>query len=178
MPRGDAQGRLWGLQLWSNLPAAQKMMDPRYREVRREQIPTVTVDSAQVKVICGEVAGVRGPVQDIISDPAYLDITLPAGGRLALPVPADHNAFAYVFDGSGVFGEDGTMQASRQLLHFGSGDTVLMASQNGMRCILVYGVPIGEPIAWGGPIVMNTQAELDIAFTEYQQGTFVKVKRI
>lgn len=174
MPRGNAEGKLWGLQLWSNLPASHKMMPPRYQEIRHGDIPIVEVDGAQVKVICGVVAGTQGPVKDIISDPAYLDISLPAGGRLALPVPADHNVFAYVLEGAGIFFESGEEQQARRLLHFGAGDTILINSSTGTRFILVYGIPINEPIAWRGPIVMNTQQELDTAFEEYQLGTFVK----
>ena len=174
MPRGDAGGHLWGLQLWSNLPASHKMMPPRYQEILQNQIPTVEVDGALVKVICGEVAGIQGPVQDIISEPSYLDIPLPAGSRIALPVPADHNAFVYVLEGAGVFDEAGEAQIARQLLHFGDGDTILLSSTEGLRCVLVYGLPIREPVAWRGPIVMNTQVELDTAFAEYANGTFVK----
>jgi redox-sensitive bicupin YhaK (pirin superfamily) len=174
MPRGDANGRLRGLQLWSNLPASHKMMDPRYQDIRSEQIPTVVVDDAQIKVICGEVAGVRGPVKDIISNPSFLDITIPPGGKIALPVPADHNAFCYIIEGSGVFGDNGGLQHSQRLIHFGDGDTVQITSADGLRCVLVHGLPIREPISWGGPIVMNTQEELRIAFDEYERGTFVK----
>ena len=182
MPRGDGRGRLRGFQLWANLPARDKMMDPRYREVRQADIPAVkTADGATVKVVAGEVAGVRGPVQEIVTDPRYLDVALPAGKNSTLPIPGDHTAFAYVFEGEGLF--DATSETAPAagegsfILYAPGGDAVRVRTENrAVRFLLVSGRPIGEPVAWYGPIVMNTQEELRTAFAEYEQGTFVKTR--
>jgi hypothetical protein len=175
MPQGDAAGRMGGFQLWANLPAAHKMMDPRYRDVTHDQIPQVTTaEGVTVRVICGEACGTRGPVQDIVTEPQYLDIAIPAGVTFAHPTAARHTVFAYVIEGQcdvapGVPAGNGT------LVLFGDGDEVVVqAAASATRLLLVSGRPIGEPIAWHGPIVMNTQQELEVAFREYRDGTFIK----
>ncbi len=169
---------LRGFQLWSNLPADHKMMAPRYQEVKSEEIPAVeTAGGAVVRVICGEVDGAAGPVQDIMTDPEYLDVTLPAGSWFEHAVPRGRTVFAYVFEGSGSFGPGGAAQVGRETAAlFGDGDEVRVTTgQETARFLLVSGRPLGESIAWRGPIVMNTDEELRRAFQEYQDGTFVKV---
>jgi redox-sensitive bicupin YhaK (pirin superfamily) len=178
MPRGRADGLLWGFQLWANLPAASKMMDPRYQEIRSAQVPQVRLpDGATMKVICGVVAGVEGPVRDIVTDPQYLDVAVPAGASLVHEVRAGHSAFAYVIEGEGLFFRpDGQAVAAGSLVvYHPEGECVsVAASRAGLRFLLVSGRPLREPVAWRGPIVMNTQEELRIAFDEYQRGTFLR----
>ncbi len=189
MPRGDGKGRMWGFQLWSNLPASQKMMGPRYREVKQAAIPQVTTgDGAVVRVISGDVAGTRGPVQEIVTDPEYLDVSLPAGRTFVHPTPAGHTVFAYVIEGEGYFepARDPSRRASdvsspaRQygegtVVLYGPGERVVVTTEKRpVRFLLVGGRPLREPVAWYGPIVMNTEGELRTAFREYEQGTFVK----
>jgi redox-sensitive bicupin YhaK (pirin superfamily) len=197
MPKGDREGRMWGFQLWANLPARHKMMDPRYREVKRDDIPEAkTAEGATVRVVCGEVAGVRGPVREIVTEPEYLDVSIPARSSFRHPVQAGHTVFAYVFEGEGYFDPERDPYAredvgesyfdmerpcvcgDRTLVLYGPGDTVAVSTEERpVRFLLVSGRPLGEPIAWYGPIVMNTQAELRVAFREYEQGTFVKHAR-
>ena len=197
MPKGDREGRMWGFQLWANLPARHKMMDPRYREVKRDDIPqATTAEGATVRVVCGEVAGVRGPVREIVTEPEYLDVSIPARSSFRHPVKAGHTVFAYVFEGEGYFDPERDPYAredvgesyfdmerpcvcgDRTLVLYGPGDTVAVSTEERpVRFLLVSGRPLGEPIAWYGPIVMNTQAELRVAFREYEQGTFVKHAR-
>lgn len=180
MPKGDAHGRMGGFQLWVNLPARHKMMEPRYQEIAAGQIPeAVLPGGVRVKVVCGQVGEVAGPVRDIVASPEYLDVTIPAGVRWHHPVPSGHSVFAYVFAGAGSFGpEPGTPAADGQLVAFaGSGEVAAAAGPAGVRFLLVSGRPLREPIAWGGPIVMNTQEELETAFAEYDQGTFLKHTR-
>jgi hypothetical protein len=180
MPKGEAGGLMWGFQLWANLPAARKMMDPRYREVKKEEIPVVRLDDgAEVRVICGEVEGRKGPVRDIVIDPQYLDVTLPPAARVVLPVNPGHTTFAYVFEGAGGFGNDTESSVAREtLVLFGDGSEVAAAaSEQSMRFLLVSGRPLGEPVAWRGPIVMNTEAELETAFEEVRHGTFTRHRR-
>lgn len=194
MPKGDSQGKLQGFQLWANLPASHKMMDPRYQGVTAAEIPEV-IDAGdnRIKVICGELEGVRGPVQDIITEPAYLDVTVPPGGSFSRATPRGHTVFAYVIRGKGCFGcqEDPyAYQAEganyfdisregligdQQLVLFGDGDVMTAhGAEEGVRFLLISGRPIGEPVAWYGPIVMNTQQELQEAYAELRAGTFVK----
>jgi len=197
MPKGDREGRMWGFQLWANLPARHKMMDPRYREVKRDDIPEAkTAEGATVRVVCGEVAGVRGPVREIVTEPEYLDVSIPARSSFRHPVKAGHTVFAYVFEGEGYFDPERDPYAredvaesyfdmerpcvcgDRTVVLYGPGDTVAVSTEERpVRFLLVSGRPLGEPIAWYGPIVMNTQAELRVAFREYEQGTFVKHAR-
>lgn len=175
MPKGDAQGGLWGFQLWANLPAARKMTEPRYRSISASQIPTVRPsEGVEVKVICGQFGGISGPVQDVFVEPQYLDVTLAKGASLVHPVPVGFTAFAYVINGSGLF--DAHTEASAEgLISWGDGDGVeVRAHDQGLRFLLVSGKPLKEPIAWYGPIVMNTEGELEQAFEEYRNGTFIK----
>lgn len=196
MPRGNPNGQMYGFQLWANLPKANKMMNPGYQEIKSDQIPTVTLDGdVQAKVICGEVDGVRGPAENIVIDPQYLDITVPPNTRFVFPTTSDHTAFAYVIGGKAVFGEETDpfaypregsnyfdMQVerwmgNRTLILFEDGDQVQAVTQGDpVRFLLISGQPIREPIAWYGPIVMNTELELRQAFEDLQNGTFIKVK--
>ncbi|MFQ5832710.1 MAG: pirin family protein [Candidatus Thorarchaeota archaeon] len=172
-------GLLWGFQLWANLPASHKMMDPRYRDVKAETIPEVAVgDVAKVKIICGELEGVKGPVQDIVTDPEYLDVTVNPHSEFRYSVKLGHTMFAYVISGTGYFDPDKseTYGAERVIL-YGDGDEIVISNNHEpLRFLLISGKPIGEPVAWRGPIVMNTQEELRIAFEEYRNGTFIKKK--
>jgi len=172
----EAGPRLRGFQLWSNLPASNKMVPPRYQGIAANSIPRLQpVTGAVVGLICGRLFGASGPVEGVASDPLYADIELVAGSVLTVPIAADHNAFAYVFSGSGTVGADNRAVDERQLAVLGAGDEVaLRAGDKGLRCLLVAGRPLRESVAWGGPIVMNTQAELRQAFAEYQDGTFLK----
>ncbi len=176
MPKGDGKGRMYGFQLWANLPAKDKMMAPRYRDVKQKDIPTVKVNGAQVRVISGEVAGVKGPVQDVVIDPEYLDVSLSAGSEFTHAVKPGHTIFAYVIEGEGHFDAVGETGGNGDLMLYGtSGDKVQMRTESkSVRFLLISGKPLKEPIAWHGPIVMNTQAELKTAFEEYQRGTFIR----
>ncbi len=194
MPKGDSERRLWGFQLWANLPSANKMMDPRYREVKSGEIPEASLpNGVTAKVVCGRVGGVRGPVRDIVTDPEYLDITVPPRTDFSHPIPTGHNAFAYVVEGAGYFDPErdpfageavgrGWFDMERKcicgaetLVHFGDGDEIAVsAADRPVRFLLVSGRPIGEPVAWYGPVVMNTREELRTAFEEYAAGTFIK----
>ena len=191
MPKGDDLGRMHGFQLWANLPAAQKMVEPRYQEVKSVEIPTVTDDDGtQVRVVCGEFWGENGPVDGVATEPTYLDVTVPAGKRKVLPVETTRHAFAYIFGGKGKFANASDPQSvktdviggfgeeveNRNLVLFDRGDELVVeAGEQGIRFLLVSGKPIEEPVAWQGPIVMNTQAELREAFRELQNGTFLRV---
>jgi redox-sensitive bicupin YhaK (pirin superfamily) len=174
---GESPTLLRGLQLWSNLPAASKMMDPRYQEVKSRDIPVIELSGgAVVRVICGLIDGVAGPVKDIMTDPEYLDVSLPGGARFEHQVQQGHTVFAYVMEGGGFFsaGSAGLVGQGNAIL-FGDGDQVDVAAGPGsVRFLLVSGRPLREPVAWRGPIVMNTEEELRRAFQEYHEGTFVK----
>jgi len=196
MPQGDDAGRMHGFQLWANLPATEKMTNPRYQDVAGADIPEVTDDDGTtVRIICGDFWGQRGPVDGIAADPRYLDVYVPPGKRKTLPVEMDRHGFAYIFDGAGSFRdasdpqsvatevmEEGQPEATavdvtgnRNLILFDSGDEItVQAGEEGIRFLLVSGKPIEEPIAWRGPIVMNSQNELQAAFRELQQGTFIR----
>lgn len=178
MPQGDTLGRMHGFQLWANLPSREKMMAPRYRDLASAHIPQVNgPEGVSIKIICGEVDGVRGPVGDIVIEPEYLDVTLPAGAAFCHATRPGHTVFAYVIDGQGVFGEQpGEASAdNRTLVVFDAGDEIrALAGDSGVRFLLIAGKPLGEPVAWQGPIVMNTQTELRVAFEEYRRGTFIK----
>ena len=177
MPKGDPTGAMHGFQLWANLPAASKMMDPRYREVTSGQIPQISdAGGARIRIVAGEVGGVVGPVRDVITSPEYLDVDVPSGGRFTHGTPRGHTVFAYVIAGQGVFdGERGRLIGDRHLVRFGDGDAVSVSAQaEPVRFLLISGKPIGEPIAWQGPIVMNSHEELRIAFEELERGTFIK----
>jgi redox-sensitive bicupin YhaK (pirin superfamily) len=193
MPQGDSAGRMHGFQLWANLPASMKMSEPRYQEVKARDIPVVTDDDGtQARLVCGSFWGQRGPVEGIAADPVYVDISIPAGKLKRLPVALDSHAFAYVFDGSGHFrgasapqgvmtegtnpGDEAVLvpAGNRSLVLFDSGDEVVVqAGEQGMRFLLVSGRPLREPVAWNGPIVMNTPEELQQAFQELRDGSFI-----
>jgi quercetin 2,3-dioxygenase len=194
MPKGDPEGRMHGFQLWANLPSALKMTAPRYQEVKAGDIPLITDDDGTgVRIVCGSFWGKRGPVDGIAADPMYLDVSVPPGRRKTLPIETTRNAFAYVFAGSGKFcNASGPLAVptesigwidkvppaeaeNRSLVLFDSGDEVtVQAGEDGIRFLLCSGEPLKEPVAWYGPIVMNTQAELREAFDELDQGTFLK----
>ena len=194
MPKGDEAGRMLGFQLWANLPADHKMMDPRYREVEAADIPEVVLDDgATIRVICGTVAHTEGPVRDIVTDPVFLDITIPPRSRHLHPTKPDHTVLAYVIGGQGYFCEGRDpftyeMQGAnyfdmqrepslgnRMLVLFEKGDQVMVSTEDEpVRFLLLSGRPIGEPVAWYGPIVMNTEEELRVTFEEYRRGTFIK----
>jgi len=179
MPKGDAEGNMEGFQLWANLPASQKMMDPRYRDVKAEQIPKVHLENGtEIKIICGQVGDTQGPVRDIIIDPEYLDITVPSQTTYSHPTKSGHTVFVYVIAGKGCFCEEKEPFLSNEtLVLFEDGDQITVNAQDeSVRFLLISGKPIREPVAWQGPIVMNTQEELTIAFDEYRQGIFVKQK--
>ncbi len=195
MPQGSPKGRMWGFQLWANLPRRQKMMDPRYREVTAQQIPAVkTAEGATVRIICGRLGEVEGPVREIVTDPEYLDVSLPAGKTFAHSVKPGYTVFAYVVEGEGYF-DPGRNPFERQAigenyfdikppcactegtmaLYEPAGDTVLVTTEKTpVRFLLVSGKPLKEPVAWYGPIVMNTQEELKTAFQEFEAGSFIK----
>ena len=194
MPKGDDQGRMHGFQLWANLPSSLKMTTPRYQDVAGKDIPEVVDDDGtRVRVVCGNFWGTSGPVDGIAADPIYLDVSVPPGKRKTLPVETTRHAFAYVFAGSGTFRNasdpkavktDGVSAASgspaedlgnRSLLLFDRGDEVtVQAGEQGIRFLLVSGKPIEEPVAWYGPIVMNTEDELRVAVAEMRARTFIK----
>ncbi|WP_306549456.1 pirin family protein [Desulfobulbus sp.] len=195
MPKESPTGTMWGFQFWANLPASQKMMSPRYREVKATDIPEVALENGvQVKVVAGEVAGVLGPVRDIVIEPAMLDITVPPGTVFSHTSPIDHTLFVYVLEGASYFDDcrdayayevvgHGWTDVERRciceretvVLFERSGDTVqVTTTEQSVRFLLVSGKPLKEPVAWYGPIVMNTQEELRVAFEEYSNGTFVK----
>ena len=194
MPKGNENDILWGFQLWANLPASQKMMDPRYREVTKKTIPEITLDNGvKVKIICGSINETNGPVTDIVIEPEYLDVTVPAGTTFTHETKPGHTVFAYVINGAGYFdlGRDSyayeikganyfdldreCLIQPESLVIFEDGDEVRVTTEdNAVRFLLISGKPLKEPVAWYGPIVMNTQEELKIAFEEYRNGTFTK----
>ena len=181
MPRESRKTGLQGFQLWANLPAVGKMMAPRYRGIKARQIPVVErKDGVKVRVVCGTVDGVQGPVSEIRIDPEYLDVEIPAGAVFSHSVPAGYTAFAYVFSGQGNFESKRKKAAGAgNLVIFTDGDGVeITASAEGVRFLLVSGAPLREPVAWRGPIVMNTEEELRTAFAEYAAGTFLKHKAV
>lgn len=192
MPQGDEAGRMHGFQLWGNLPSSQKMTAPRYQEVEAADVPVVTDDDGtRVRVICGSFWGKSGLVDGIAADPVYLDVSIPPGKKKSVPVETTRHAFAYVFAGTGKFGNASSPSAvrtdaiggeaapseeadNRSLVLFDRGDEVtVQAGEEGIRFLLVSGKPLAEPVAWRGPIVMNTQEQLEQAYRELRQGTFL-----
>ena len=170
-------GFFQGFQLWVNLPSRGKMMEPRYRGVTRDEIETaIPSKGANVKVIAGRLGGTKGPVKDLVVDAEYIDVDLRPNMEFERPIKKGNTAFAYVFGGSGTYGPDkNTYVGAETLIVFGDGDSVASrAGKNGLRFLLASGKPVGEPIAWRGPIVMNTREELDLAYQEYWNGTFLK----
>jgi redox-sensitive bicupin YhaK (pirin superfamily) len=195
MPKGDAKGQMHGFQLWANLPSSLKMTAPRYQDIKAAEIGELFEDDGtRIRVVCGDYKGKRGPVVGVAADPRYLDVWVPPGKKKTLPVELERHAFAYIFEGSGSFNSaskpfgvltekqvDGQevhireQTGNRSLVLFDSGDEVtVQAGEQGVRFLLVSGKPIKEPVAWHGPIVMNTQAELQQAVTELRNGTFIK----
>ncbi len=193
MPQGDERGRMHGFQLWANLPASLKMTDPRYQDIVGRDIPEVVDDDGtRVRVICGSFWGKTGPVEGVAADPRYLDVWVPPRLRKTLPVESSRHAFAYVFEGSGSFRDASAPRAvrtewvgdasgtpeftgNRSLVLFDTGDEItVQAGDAGIRFLLVSGRPIAEPVAWRGPIVMNTEGELRRAYAELQDGSFIK----
>jgi quercetin 2,3-dioxygenase len=195
MPRGDAQGRMHGFQLWANLPRSLKMTAPRYQDIKAKDVPEIIDDDGtKVRVVTGDFWGKKGPVEGVAADPRYLDISVPPGKKKTFKVEVDRHAFAYIFAGSGAFasaskpfgvltekqvgGEEVTLReqtGNRSLIVFDRGDEVtVQAGEEGIRFLLVSGKPIEEPVAWYGPIVMNTQAELQQAVSELRNGTFIR----
>ena len=195
MPTGDADGRMHGFQLWANLPASLKMTAPRYQDVSAGDIPSIVDDDGtRVKVVCGTLWGRRGPVDGIAADPVYLDVAVPPGLKKTLPVETTRHAFAYVFAGAGSFRDASSprpvlidttgeideapvldLTGNRSLVLFDRGDEVtVQAGPEGVRFLLVSGKPLGEPVAWHGPIVMNTADEIRQALSELRAGTFIR----
>ena len=196
MPAGDEQGRMHGFQLWANLPASLKMTNPRYQDIPASAIPEVTEDDgSKARVICGEFWGKTGPVDGVAAEPRYVDISIPPNKRKRIKVETTRNAFAYVFAGAGTFSDASKPQAvltesavdpnappaydarNHSLVLFDRGDEIVVqAGPEGIRFLLVSGQPLEEPVAWQGPIVMNTEAELRQAWSELQSGTFIRHK--
>jgi redox-sensitive bicupin YhaK (pirin superfamily) len=193
MPRGDSGGRMHGFQLWANLPASLKMTTPRYQDVSSADVPEVVDDDGtRVRILCGEFWGARGPVEGIAADPSYVDVSVPPGRRRTLKVDTSRHAFAYVFAGSGTFRDASAPRPvatestehdvytpsdtrDRSLVLFDRGDEItVQAADHGIRFLLVSGRPLEEPVAWHGPIVMNTQAELRQAMADLRDGTFIR----
>ena len=195
MPKGNVAGQMHGFQLWANLPSALKMTDPRYQDIAGNDVPQIIDDDGTVvKIITGNFWGKAGPVDGIAADPLFLDVSIPPNGRKTLPVDTRANAFAYVFAGQGSFVDASTpvgvrvekevageelnirdMTGNRTLVRFGNGDDVtIQAGQDGVRFLLIAGRPLQEPVAWHGPIVMNTRAELQQAMRDLQNGNFIK----
>jgi redox-sensitive bicupin YhaK (pirin superfamily) len=200
MPQGDREGRMHGFQLWANLPSALKMAEPRYQDISSRDIPEVVDDDGtRVRVVCGSFWGMTGPVTGVAANPRYLDVWVPAGRRKTLRVETSQHAFSYVFEGAGTFRDasapmgvrteqiappDATKPSpfgetgNRSLVLFDRGDEVtVQAGEAGVRFLLISGTPIKEPVAWYGPIVMNTEAELQQAYTELREGTFIRTAR-
>jgi len=195
MPKGNHKGEMLGFQLWANLPAKSKMMNPRYREIKKQSIPLLSTDcGAKVRIICGEIQGIKGPVQDIVTHPEYLDIEIPAGKTFTHIVPKDYTVLAYVIDGEAYF-DPARSPFSHEVMGInyfdmkphcfcdngnlvlyekGGSKIMVTTDKHSVRFLLVTGKPLGEPIAWYGPIVMNTKEELRQAFQEYEDGSFVK----
>jgi len=179
MPKGDKNDRMFGFQLWANLPASHKMMQPRYRDIKSADIPEVAMnDGVKIKIISGSVNGIKGPVQDIITDPEYLDISIPANTSYLHKTKIAHTCFAFLFEGAALFSDnDSKLVNAGAAVLFEEGDEINISTKDkSARFLLISGKPIGEPVAWYGPIVMNTKEELELAFKEYEEGTFVKHK--
>lgn len=184
MPKGDGAGRMWGFQLWANLPSSVKMMPPRYQEVRSGQIPEIKLaGGARVRIMAGTVGEIQGPVRDIVTDPEFLDVSVPAHSAFAHPVKQGHTVFAYVVDGQGYFEQDpaapGDFKSKKPLgpetlILYGDGDEVMVvAGDKPVRFVLASGKPLRETIAWQGPIVMNTREEVALAFEQLRNGSFI-----
>jgi redox-sensitive bicupin YhaK (pirin superfamily) len=196
MPKGDSDGLMFGFQLWANLPRSHKMMEPRYRDVKKKQIPEIVQQNGTIiRIICGRVGDKEGPVRDIVIDPEYIDITIPPRSKFIHPTKRGHTVFGYVIEGKGYFCKEKNpfsyevegvnyfdfqrdpFVSNETLVLFDDGDQVMVSTEgDAVRFLLISGKPIVEPVAWYGPIVMNTEDELRIAFEEYRKGTFIKHK--
>ncbi len=196
MPKGNKNNEMFGFQVWLNLPSSHKMMNPRYREIKKTDIPEIILkNGTNIKLICGNYNKEKGPVKDIIADPEYFDITVPPKTEFIYPTKKGYNVFAYIIDGQGYFCKEkktfsyeveglnyfdisqDPFASNRILILFEDGDQIIVETEdNPVRFLLLSGKPINEPIAWYGPIVMNTQEELEIAFNEYRNNTFIKYK--
>jgi redox-sensitive bicupin YhaK (pirin superfamily) len=197
MPKGDNQGRMIGFQLWANLPASHKMIDPRYRGLTAGEIPSVTIkDGVTAKIICGKIGAQAGPLKDIVIDPEYLDISMAKKSEYMHATKPGHTVFAYVIEGKGYFCDQkepfsyeiegvnyfdfkrDPFVSGGNIILFDKGERVVVSTDDEpVRFLLISGKPIGEPVAWYGPIVMNTQDELRVAFEEFNDGTFIKAGR-
>lgn len=176
MPKPDKQGRMYGFQLWTNLPAQDKMCRPRYQDIKAKDIPTVsTPEGATVKIICGSYQGTKGPVEDIYAAPQYWDVSVPANTSLELPAPLGSTCFIYVIAGLAVV--DGQEVTNRQAVLFEDGEGIgLSSGKEGVRFLYMNGKPLHEPVSWRGPIVMNTKEEIKEAFRELENDTFIKIR--
>lgn len=177
MPKGDGTGTMLGFQLWLNLPSTRKMCPPKYQDAASSSIPSVQpTGDVSIKVICGTIESVTGPIEDEITEPNYFDITIKPGSNYTIQVSPDHKVFCYVIEGRGIFGDNPEEEVTNEtLLLFGEGDFVtVQTSQEGVRFLFITGKPLNEPISWRGPIVMNTKEEIELAFSELEQNTFIK----
>lgn len=169
---------LWGFQLWANLPASHKMMNPRYRDLKSDEIPEISLnnDNVKVRIICGEIEGTKGPVQDIITEPEYLDVKINPNSEFVHHIKSGHNVFAYTIEGEAFFDDTKSELIGKEtLIIYQEGDSIKISTENErVRFLLISGKPLNEPVAWRGPIVMNSEEELSVAFNEYQNGTFIK----
>jgi len=172
MPQQE-KGRMWGFQLWVNLPASHKMMRPRYQDIAPARVVETTIDDASVRLVAGEVEGRRGPVEGIVTAPEMLDVALRARGRMSRPLPSTHNAFVYLIEGRAQIGAARTPVAAGQLAVLGAGDRLELRSRDGARLLCLAGRPIGEPVARYGPFVMNTDEEIRQAIDDYRAGRLV-----
>ncbi|SMF19029.1 pirin family protein [Desulfovibrio gilichinskyi] len=174
MPKGDENGSMLGFQLWANLPASHKMIEPCYREIGKDEVPEIVRENGtKIKIIAGTVDGIKGPARNIAIDPEYLDCRVPAGLEFVHPTNREYTVFIYVIDGQGTV--NGSEVKNRSLVLFDKGDELAVtAGKEGLRFLLISGKPLNEPIFWRGPIVMNSMEELDLAFKEYKDGTFIK----
>ncbi|MBI3165500.1 MAG: pirin family protein [Chloroflexi bacterium] len=173
MPRRSEKGNIYGFQLWVNLPAAQKMGEPRYQEVSMGTIPVIQRDGATIRLVAGEVDGVRGPVTEIAAAPLYMDVKLDPGSRFIYPIPGGHTALMYVFEGTGEFSNEVVEAVSMVKLN-DDGDQLEVKTEAGVRFMLIAGAPFKEPIFPYGPFVMNTREEIEETIRELRNGTFIK----
>ncbi len=179
MPKGTEEGKMYGFQLWTNLPASHKMMSPRYRDIKSSEIPELNSgNGVKIKIICGKLGLTEGPAKDIVTEPEYFDVYIPSSTEFTLQVKKGNTAFAYIIEGSGYFCEERNRKfENTELILFDDGDEInIKTGEEHLRFLFCSGKPLNEPIAWGGPIVMNTREELNKAFEEFHNGTFIKNK--
>lgn len=173
MPQRSINGNNYGFQLWVNLPAAQKMSQPRYQEIIANEIPIIEKDGVTIRIVAGEIDGVRGPVTEISASPLYMDVKLSAGSRFSLPIPNSHTVLAYVFEGTGEFGNE-VVESVSMVVFKNDGDQLEVKTEAGVRFMLISGEPFKEPIVPYGPFVMNTREEIEETIRELRNGTFIK----